>query len=148
MSCSRKQHTAAGVRTVYFCIQNRHSSHPTNMLCLLLTANNLYTTILNQGSTQSAADVLVKQKCCHLVADFEFVPVVVKTTRIIGSAGCSLLTDIGHHILKAIKDPHKMSYILQQISSPSSVQCAGYDILINEICPDLSHEELSDYIKR
>ena len=32
MSCSRKQHTAAGVRTVYLCIQNRHSSQPTNML--------------------------------------------------------------------------------------------------------------------
>ena len=32
MSCSRKQHTAAGVRTVYLCIQSRHSSQPTNML--------------------------------------------------------------------------------------------------------------------
>ena len=32
VSCSRKQHTAAGVRTVYLCIQNRHSSQPTNML--------------------------------------------------------------------------------------------------------------------
>ena len=31
VSCSRKQHTAAGVRTVYLCIQNRHSSQPTNM---------------------------------------------------------------------------------------------------------------------
>ena len=29
---ARKQHTAAGVRTVYLCIQNRHSSQPTNML--------------------------------------------------------------------------------------------------------------------
>ena len=29
--CSRKQHTAAGVPTVYLCIQNRHSSQPTNM---------------------------------------------------------------------------------------------------------------------
>ena len=32
LSCSRKQHTAAGVQTVYLCIQNRHSCHPTNML--------------------------------------------------------------------------------------------------------------------
>ena len=32
MSCSRAQHTAAGVRTVYLCIQNRHSSQPTNIL--------------------------------------------------------------------------------------------------------------------
>ena len=32
VSCSRKQHTAAGVRTVYLCIQNRHSSQPTNMV--------------------------------------------------------------------------------------------------------------------
>ena len=32
VSCSRKQHTAAGVRTVYLCIQNRHSCQPTNML--------------------------------------------------------------------------------------------------------------------
>ena len=32
VSCSRKQHTATGVRTVYLCIQNRHSSQPTNML--------------------------------------------------------------------------------------------------------------------
>ena len=35
VSCSRKQHTAAGVRTVYHCIQNRHSSQPTNMLCYI-----------------------------------------------------------------------------------------------------------------
>ena len=32
VSCSRKQHTAAGVPTVYLCIKNRHSSQPTNML--------------------------------------------------------------------------------------------------------------------
>ena len=31
VSCSRRRHTAAGVRTVYLCIQNRHSSQPTNM---------------------------------------------------------------------------------------------------------------------
>ena len=30
VSCSRKQHTAAGVRTVYLCFQNRHSRQPTN----------------------------------------------------------------------------------------------------------------------
>ena len=34
VSCSRKQHTAAVVRTVYLCIQNRHSSQPTNMLAV------------------------------------------------------------------------------------------------------------------
>ena len=44
--CSRKQHTAAGVRTVYLCIQNRHSNQPTNMLnglclCLCLMATRL-----------------------------------------------------------------------------------------------------------
>ena len=32
MFCSRTQHTAAGVRTVYLCIKNRHSIQPTNML--------------------------------------------------------------------------------------------------------------------
>ena len=35
MSRSRTQRTAAGVRTVYLCIQNRHSSQLTNMLFMV-----------------------------------------------------------------------------------------------------------------
>ena len=59
------------------------------------SASNLYSTILNPGSASSAAKDLKRQKYPQLVADFEFVPVAVETSRIIGSAGCSLLTDIG-----------------------------------------------------
>ena len=53
---------------------------------------------------------------CQLVVDFEFVPVAVETSGIIGSAGCSLLTDIGRRISRATNDPRQMSYIFQQIS--------------------------------
>ena len=59
---------------------------------------------------------LKKQKYSQLVADFEFVPVAVETSGIIGSAGCSLLTDIGRRISRATNDPRQMSYIFQQIS--------------------------------
>ena len=78
--------------------------------------SNLYSTILNPGSASSPAEDLKKQKHSQLVADFELVPVAVETSGIIGSAGCSLLADIGRHILKAINDPRQMSYIFQQIS--------------------------------
>ena len=50
------------------------------------------------------------------MADFEFVPVAVETSGIIGSAGCSILTDIGRRITRATNDPRQMSYIFQQIS--------------------------------
>ena len=80
------------------------------------STSNLYSTILNPDSASSAAKDLKKQKYSQLVADFEFVPVAVETSGIIGSAGCSLLTDIGHRILRATNDPRQMSYIFQQIS--------------------------------
>ena len=59
------------------------------------SASNLYSTILNPGSASSAAEDLKRRKYPQLVADCEFVPVAVETSGIIGSAGCSLLTDIG-----------------------------------------------------
>ena len=80
------------------------------------SASNLYSTILNPGSASSAAEDLKRRKYPQLVADFEFVPVAVETSGIIGSAGCSLLTDIGRRISRAINDPRQMSYIFQQIS--------------------------------
>ena len=80
------------------------------------SASYLYSTILNPGSASSAAEDLKRRKYSHLVADFEFVPVAVETSGIIGSAGCSLLTDIGRRISRATNDPRQMSYIFQQIS--------------------------------
>ena len=78
------------------------------------TASNLYFTILNPGSASSSAEDLKIPKYSQLVADF--VPVAVETSGIIGSAGCSLLTDIGRGISKATNNPRQMSYIFQQIS--------------------------------
>ena len=52
----------------------------------------------------------------QLVAEFEFIPVAVETSGIIGSAGCPPPTDIGLRILRATNDPRQMSYIFQQIS--------------------------------
>ena len=80
------------------------------------SASNLYSTILNPGSASSAAEDLKRRKYPQLVADFEFVPVAVETSGIIGSAGCSLLTDIGRRISRATNDPRQVSYIFQQIS--------------------------------
>ena len=80
------------------------------------SASNLYSTILNPGSASRAAEDLKRQKYPQLVADFEFVPVAVVTSGIIGSAGCSLLTDIGRRILSSTNDPRQVSYIFQQIS--------------------------------
>ena len=80
------------------------------------SASNLYSTILNPGSASSAAEDLKRRKYSQLVADFEFVPVAVETSGIIGSAGCSLLTDIGRRISRATNDPRQVSYIFQQIS--------------------------------
>ena len=80
------------------------------------STRNLYSTILNPSSASSAAVHLKKQKYSQLVVDVEFVPVAVETSGIIGSAGCSLFTDIGRRISRATNDPRQMSYIFQQIS--------------------------------
>ena len=80
------------------------------------SASNLYSTILNPGSASSATEDLKRQKYPQLVADFEFVPVAVETSGIIGSAGCSLLADVGCRISRATNDPRQVSYIFQQIS--------------------------------
>ena len=80
------------------------------------STSNLCSTILNPSSASCAAVDLKGQKYYQLVADIEFVPVADETSGIIGSAGCSLLTDIGHRILWATNDPCQMSYIFQQIS--------------------------------
>ena len=50
------------------------------------STSNLYSTILNPRSASSAAEDLKRQKYSQLVADFEFVPVAVETSGIIGSA--------------------------------------------------------------
>ena len=60
------------------------------------SASILYATILNLGSASSAAKNLMSGKYYELVADVEFVPVVVETSEIIKSVGCSLLSEIGH----------------------------------------------------
>ena len=73
------------------------------------SASNLCSTILNPGSASSAAEDLKIRKYSQLVADFEFVPVAVDTSGIIGSVGCSLLTDIGRRISRATNDPSQMS---------------------------------------
>ena len=80
------------------------------------STSNLYSTILNLGSASRAAEDLKIRKYHQLVADFEFVPVADETSGVIGSAGCSHLTDIGHSLLRATNDPRQMSYIFQQIS--------------------------------
>ena len=80
------------------------------------STSSLCSTILNPGSASSAAEDLKRRKYSQLVADFEFVPVAVETSGIIGSAGCSLLIDIGRRISRATNDPCQMSYIFQQIS--------------------------------
>ena len=81
------------------------------------SASNLYSTILNPGSASSAAEDLKRQKYSQLVADFEFVPVAVETSGIIGSAGCSLLTDIGRRISRATNDPRQVSFNRFQLPS-------------------------------
>ena len=79
-------------------------------------ASHLCSTILNPGSASRAAEGLKRQKYFQLVEDFELVLVAVETFGIIGSAGCSLLTDIGRCISRATNYSRQMSYILQQIS--------------------------------
>ena len=80
------------------------------------STSNLCSTILNPGSASSAAEDLKVRKYSQLVADFEVVPVAVETSGIIGSAGCSLFTDIGRRISRATNDPRQISCIFQQIS--------------------------------
>ena len=80
------------------------------------STSNLCSIILNPGSASSAAEDLKRRKYSKLVADFEFVPVAVETSGVIGSAGWSHLTDIGRRISRATDDPRQMSCIFQQIS--------------------------------
>ena len=80
------------------------------------TARNLFSTILNPGSASVVAVDLKRRKYSQHVADFEFVPVAVETSGIIGSAECSILIDIGCRISRATNDPRQTSYIFQQIS--------------------------------
>ena len=80
------------------------------------STSNLYSTILNPISASRAAEDLKIKKYSQLVTDYEFEPVAVETSGIIGSAGCSILTDNGHRILRATDDPCQMSYIFQQIT--------------------------------
>ena len=80
------------------------------------STSSLCSTSLNPGSASRAAEDLKRQKYSQLVADFEFVPVAVESSGFIGSAGCSLLTDIGRRISRTFNYPRQMSYIFQQIS--------------------------------
>ena len=61
------------------------------------------------------AEDLTRIKYFQLVANFEFVPVAVETSGVIGSAGCSLLPDIGRRISRATNEPRQMSEIHQHI---------------------------------
>ena len=85
------------------------------------STSSLCSTILNPGSASSAAEDLKRRKYSQLVADFEFVPVAVETSGIIGSAGRSNLTDIGRRISRATNDPRQMSCIFQLPSSEATL---------------------------
>ena len=80
----------------------------------------LCSTILNPGSASSSAEDLKRQKYSQLVADFEFVPVAVETSGIIGSAGCSLLTNIGRRILGPPMIPARCLTSFYRFQLPSS----------------------------
>ena len=84
------------------------------------STNYLYSTILNPGSASSAAEDLKRRRYSQLVAVFEFMPEAVETSGIIGSAGCSLLTDIGRRISRTTNDPRQMSYIFNRFQLTSS----------------------------
>ena len=99
------------------------------------SANKQCSTILNPASTLSAAEDLKRQQYSQLVADFEFVPVVVETSWIIRSAGCSLLTDISRCILRATND---VLHPPTNFSHHHSGQSAVYIILIKELCPEIN----------
>ena len=80
------------------------------------STSDLCSTILNHFSALSAAKDLKTRKYSQLVADFEFVPVAVETSGIIGSVGCSHIAVIGRRISRATNEFRQMSYIFQQIS--------------------------------
>ena len=84
------------------------------------SASNPHITILNPESASGAAEDLKRRKYPQLVADFEFVPVTVETSGIIGSAGCSLQTDIGRRISRATNDPVRRLTSFNRFQSPSS----------------------------
>ena len=84
------------------------------------SASNLCSTILNPGSASSSGEDLKRQKYSQLVTDFEFVPVAVETSGIIGSAGCSLLTDIGRRISRATNDHARCLTSFNRFQLPSS----------------------------
>ena len=90
--------------------------HWSGMTHVLNRSQSALSIILNPGSASSTAKDLKRQKYSQVAADFEFVPVAVETSGIIGSAGCSLLTDIGRRISRATNDPRQMSYIFQEVS--------------------------------
>ena len=69
------------------------------------SASNPYSTILNPGSASSAAEDMKRRRYSQIVADFEYVPVAVQVSGIIGSAGCSILTEIGRRISRATNNP-------------------------------------------
>ena len=64
VSCSRKQHTAAGVRTVYLCIQSRYSSQPTNMLSNWHNWQNMLSIYIHRQQT-----ILRHKRTCTHTSD-------------------------------------------------------------------------------
>ena len=90
-----------------------------------------------------AAEDMKRRKYSQLVADFVFVPMAVETSRIIGSAGCPHLTEIGRRISRGSNDPRQTSCIFQ---SPLSEERAVYFVLIKDICPEISSLSVSIYI--
>ena len=83
------------------------------------SASNLSSTIFDPGSASSAAEDLNIRKYSQLVGDFEFVPEAVEISGIIGSTGCSILTEIVRRISRATNNPRQTTYILLQISVAS-----------------------------
>ena len=79
------------------------------------SASNLFSTILNPGSASSSVDDLKRRKYSLLI-NFEFIPLAVESSRIIGSTGCSILTDVDRRISRSTNDPRHTSYIFQKIS--------------------------------
>ena len=105
------------------------------------SASNLCSTILKPGSASSAAEDLKRRKYSQLVADFEFV--AVETSGIIGSAGCSLLTDIGRRISRALMIPARCLTSFNRFQLHHPRQLTGNNSLIKEICPGVGCETLT-----
>ena len=79
MSCSRKQHTAAGVRTINLSIQNRHSSQPTNTLLYLgiymdskLAFNTHVDAIVKKANSTRAFLARNIPRCCRKVKQMAY----------------------------------------------------------------------------